>query len=152
MEWEFPEFNKYELSRTWLIVMAIIGAGLIIFSLITSNYLLLLIIAIFVLIYIIRHRREPKIMDCMIFEDGMQLGENTFYEWNDIDKFWIIYEPPEVKSLYLSFKIGLRPEMAISLENQNPVEIRGLLKQFIQEDLEKENESFSDGLSRMMKL
>ncbi|MCH7492666.1 hypothetical protein IID19_03715, partial [Patescibacteria group bacterium] len=62
------------------------------------------------------------------------------------------YEPPEVKNLYFDFKTGIRPSISISLESQNPVNIRKKLLEYLEEDTEKENESFSDGLSRMLKL
>ena len=49
-------------------------------------------------------------------------------------------------------KTGFRPSITISLENQNPIEIRNILLQYLLEDIDKENESFSDGLSRLMRL
>jgi len=152
VQWEFPEFNKYQISKTWYFIMGIIIIALITFCIFTQNYLFLLIIIIFITIFFLRVKREPHIVNLQIFEDGIQIGENTFYEWKDINKFWIIFEPPEIKNLYLDFKMGIRPSINISLQNQNPVEIRNLLLQYIQEDLEKENESFSDGLSKLMKL
>lgn len=152
VQWEFSEFKKYEISRLWYIVMGLIFIGLIFFSIVTQNYLFLIIIALFIVIYIIRHMRHPNTLDLIIFEDGVQIGDNSFYEWKEIKTFWIIYEPPEVKNLYFEFQTGLRPSIAITLKNQNPIEIRNLLKEYIQEDLDKENESFSDGLSRLMKL
>jgi len=152
VQWEFTEFSKYKISRVWYIVMGLIFIGLILFSIFTQNYLFLIIITLFIIIYAIRHQRHPNTLNFIIFEDGVQIGDNSFYEWKEIKTFWIIYEPPEVKNLYFEFQIGLRPSIAITLEDQNPIEIRNLLKEYIQEDLDKENESFSDGLARLMKL
>lgn len=152
VQWEFSEFSKYDSSRVWYIVMGLIFIGLILYSIFTQNYLFLIIITLFIIIYIIRHRLHPNTLNFIIFEDGVQIGDNSFYQWKEIKNFWIIYEPPEVKNLYFEFQTGLRPSIAITLEDQNPIEIRNLLKEYIQEDLDKENESFSDGLSRLMKL
>ena len=48
--------------------------------------------------------------------------------------------------------MGFRPSVTISLENQNPLEIRQILLEYLTEDVDKENESVSDGVSRLMKL
>ena len=41
--------------------------------------------------------------------------------------FFIIYQPPEVKSLYFEFKALTKPRLVIPLKDQNPVEIRKTL-------------------------
>jgi len=150
--WKFPEFIKHKKTKGWYVGAIIIICGLAIFAIFTQSYLFLLIIIIFIIIYIIRGRREPMLLDIEITEDGVGLGQNSFYEWKEIKNFWIIYEPPEVKNLYFDFKAGIRPSISIFLENQNPINIRKILLEYLPEDTDKENESFSDGLGRMLKL
>ena len=150
--WDFPEFQKYKRTKTWYVLMIILVATLAIFAITTQNYLFLVIIGLFVIISFMRSRREPAIINLEIFEDGIGIGQQNFYEWKDIKSFWIVYEPPKVKNLYLDFKASLRASVTISLENQNPIKIRKILADYLVEDTEKENETFSDGLSRMLKL
>jgi len=150
--WKFPEFIKHKKTKTWYVWAVIVIAALAAFTIFTQNYLFLLIIVIFIIIYFMRTRREPALLDIKIAEDGVAIGEDDFYEWKQIKNFWIIYEPPEVKNLYFDFKAGLRPSISIFLENQNPLNIRKILIEYLPEDTSKENESFSDGLSRMLKL
>ena len=150
--WDFPEFQKYTRTITWYIVIGLILIGLIIYAINTEGYLFLGIIILYIIIYFLRAKRDPLILQIKIFEDGIQISDNTFYEWKDIKQFWIIYEPPGVKNLYLEFNSGFRPSITISLENQNPINIRNVLLQYLMEDTEKENESFSDGLSRLLRL
>lgn len=150
--WPFPEFKQYVRTKTWYIAAIIVLAGLALFGILTQNYLFVVLIAIFIVIYVMRARRQPVMLSCSIMEDGLGVGEETFYEWKDLKSFWIIYEPPEVKNLYFEFKSGLRPSITISLENQNPLKIRKILLEYLTEDTAKENESFSDGLGRVLKL
>lgn len=150
--WKFPEFIKYKKTNGWYTGAIIIICALAVFAILTPSYLFLLIIIIIITIYFIRSRREPILLDIAITEDGVKLGQNLFYEWKEIKNFWIIYEPPEVKNLYFDFKAGLRPSVSIFLENQNPLNIRKILLEYLPEDTDKENESFSDGLSRWLKL
>ena len=152
VSWDFPEFTKYTRTMLWYIIAGIVVIGLITFAILTEGYLFLGIIILYVIIYFLRAKRDPSILKIQILEDGIQISNNTFYEWKDIKLFWIIYEPPEVKNLYLDFKAGFRPSITISLENQNPLNIRNTLLQYLMEDTEKENESFSDGFSRLLKL
>lgn len=149
-EWTFPEFTKYKKTRGWYFGITIFLLVLVLVGIFTQSYLFLLIIALVILIYYIRSRREPATINFGITEDGLEVGE-AFYPYKNIKNFWIIYEPPEVKNLYVSFKV-LRPSLSIALLNQNPIKIRKILLNYLQEDLTKENESFADGLMRMLKL
>lgn len=149
--WEFPEFTAYERGPLWYITAIIVGIALIAFGIFTQNYLFIVLIILFAIIIYLRIQRKPQILTIAIHDRGITVGERSQYKWSDINSFWIIYEPPEVKNLYIDFK-GIRPDITVQLEDQNPLEIRKLLSQFIPEDIERENETFSDGFSRMFKL
>lgn len=151
LHWEFPEFVPYRRGFWWYVIAISITIGLVIFGLITHNYLFLVLILLFGLIIYLRGRRKPAQLEIAIRERGIQLGSRSFYRWSDIKSFWIIYEPPEVKMLYLEFK-GFRPSLSVFLQNQNPLEVRKILGKHLVEDVEKENESFSDGFGRMFKI
>lgn len=150
--WDFPEFQKYHRSKIWYLIMGLILIGLVAFAISTQGYLFLGIILLYIFIYYIRAKRDPLNLQIQIFEDGIQISDNTFYEWKEIKQFWIIYEPPEVKNLYLEFKTGFKPSITISLENQNPIQVRKILLEYLMEDTDQENESFSDGFSRLLRL
>jgi len=150
--WTFSEFKKYKKSAGWYFFAVILTGALLVFAFITGNYLFAIFIILVIIIYIMRLRREPRTVQINIVEDGLELGEDTFYPWKEIKNFWIIYEPPDVKNLYFDFNVALRPDLSVSLEDQNPLRIRKILLDYLAEDTDKENESFSDGMTRMMKL
>ncbi|MFH0805208.1 MAG: hypothetical protein V1916_03360 [Patescibacteria group bacterium] len=152
VSWEFPDIIQYRRSRNWYIITALVTLGMVVFAIFTQSYIFLVIIAILLAIYTLEARRNPITKSITISEDGVQFDEGTFHEWVDIKNFWIIYEPPEVKNLHFSFKATLRPSFAISLEDQNPVDVRKHLLQYIPEDTSREHESFIDGLTRFLKL
>ena len=152
VSWEFPEFKKPERTTSWYVLAFIVTVALLAFAFFTKSYLFGVVIILFGAVYYLRSRKNPALLRMAISEDGIKIGNKDFYRWQDIDKFWIVYEPPEVKNLYIDFKAGLRPSITIFLENQNPLNIRKILLQYITEDTEQENETFSDGFSRMLKL
>jgi len=151
-EWEFDEFPRHERTRLWYIVALIISGGLLLFAILSLNYLFAAIILIIGVIVIMQNRREPQRLTLNICEDGLAIGTNTFYEWKAIKNFWIVYEPPEVKNVYFDFKAGVRPSISLPLEKQNPLNIRKILLNYLPEAVDQENESFSDGLRRILKL
>lgn len=149
--WNFPEFQAYKRSITWYIIAALILIALFFIALRQKNYLFVVIIALITFIYLILNQRKPRMITFSITEDGLEVHE-TFYSYKDIKKFWIIYEPPEVKKLYFDFQSGARPILSIPLESQNPLKVRDILIKYVKEDLERDEELLSDALLRSLKL
>jgi len=149
--WAFPEFVRQERSLAWYAVMSIIGIALIIYAIVAGNYLFALIIVLIAFIILIYNIKEPMKINFQITEDGIMLA-SRFYEFKDINNFWIIYEPPAVKTLYFEFKSVLRPKLSVPLAGENPLGIREILLARLPEDLEKESESNTDALEKLLKL
>ena len=150
-KWHFPEFEKMERSAYWYIILIIIAVGLLIFSLTESNFLFAVIIVMVVIIILLYQRKESLELDIKITEAGLQIGEK-FYAYKDLEKFFIIYEPPEISTLYIEFKSNLKPRLSIPLQDQNPVKVRNTLLLFLEEDIYREEEPTSDSLTRWLKL
>ncbi len=131
--------------------MGIFLSLLLLWALYTLNILFAVIIILFVGIIYSQTKKPPIEVEIKIFEDGIRIG-NRFYKYKEINKFWLIYEPPTVKNLYLEFKNKLRPVLPIPLEKQNPIKIRQILLKYIDEDLEKDEEPFSEIIGRRLKI
>lgn len=149
--WAFPEFKQHEHSRKWWIWFIVIDLALLLFALFTTNFLFALIIVIITGIIIFREYHGAEEVTCSIADDGIGVNDRL-YEWREIENFWFAYEPPEVKELYFKFKSFFSPSLTIPLQEENPIEIRKFLSQYIEEDLEKEGEPTSDALGRVLKL
>lgn len=150
-EWEFTEYVKYERSLAWYIGLGIIEVVVIIYSILSKNFLFALIAILVGLILVLHSKREPAELNCQIFEDGIQVGQK-FYEWNDIKTFRLVYLPPEIKLLYIDLKSVFMPDFSVPLNNQNPLEIRQILKTYLVEDLEKQYETLTDRMNRWLRL
>lgn len=148
--WEFPEYNVYDRSPNWFFTAIGVGAFLVFYAVFTQNFLFAMIIILSALILFFQIYRSPRSVVFGVLPHGLAVGD-SFYKYQDINKFWIIYEPPHVKKLYLDFKSNLKPHLVIPLENQDPLRVRKVLKRFLQEDLEVK-ESFTDYLSRIFKI
>ncbi len=149
--WSFPEFKQPERGRAWYVWVIIISLSALTWSIITANYLFTLIIILVGIIFIFQNKKTPGKIECQIKEEGVEVGR-SFYAFEDIKNFWIVYRPPEIKVLYFDFKGMMKPTLPVSLENQNPLEVREILKKYIEEDLEKEEEPSADSITRTLKL
>ena len=148
--WKFFEFFQHQREKNWYIWFGLIVALLLLYSILTANLLFGLITIISALI-ILMFQRSTNEVEFQITEDGI-LVNKKFYDYKIIKNFYIIYEPPEVKILYFELKGFFSPRIPVSLENQDPVKIREVLQQYLEEDLDRDNEPISDQTSRMLKL
>ncbi|MFB6226202.1 MAG: hypothetical protein ABEJ02_02525 [Candidatus Paceibacteria bacterium] len=150
-EWEIPEYNKHERGPTWIITMSIIGLGLIGFGIYTGNFLFALIIMLLGIIIFLQHNQDPMEIPFAVTEMGIVMG-NKFYPYKELDAFFIVYEPPKIKKLYFEIDSQIKPLLKVPLEDEDPNQIRQTLRNYIPEDLEKEEEPFGDFLAREWKL
>ncbi len=151
MSWKFSEFTTPHRGRWWYVVAVLIGGGLFFASLFSGGYLFALILILFTVIYVLHHFHEPLPMHFALTDLGIVIG-NRLYEYTDIEKFWIIYHPPEVKNLYIELKSLFHPHVTIPLEKENPLRVREHLRQFVVEDLEQDQEPFIDTCTRWLKI
>ncbi len=149
-QWDFPESHQYQRPRSWYIWLGIISAGLIFYAFYTFNFLFALFIFLADIIFISVNKKN-NIIKFSIAEDGLEIGKN-FYHFKELEKFWLIYEPPVTKKLNFEFKNKFKPKLSISLENQNPLKIRTILLKYLTEDLEQENESLGEEIEKWLKL
>ena len=151
LKWSFPEYEKHERNLSWYIISLSIGVFLFLYSIYTSNFIFAIIIILAGVILINSLKGEPKNIDFSITDKGILLGRN-FYEYDNLVKFWIIYKAPQVKKLYFEVDNIFHTQLIVPIENVSPLELRDLLSQYLEEDVDKENEPLSEALGRMLKI
>lgn len=150
-EWRITEYERYDRSNRWYIVISVIGVVLVLYGLWDSNFLFSLIIMLAAIILFLWSHQEPTAVVFQITTTGIVVG-NRLYPYNELENFYIVYEPPEVKMLFISPKSTFRPTLRIPLDDQNPLQIRQTLRQFLAEDIDKEEEPASETAARRWKL
>jgi len=148
--WSFSEFPQHSRSRRWYLGAAVLIVLMLIFSVVSRNILFTNIVILTALLLILFHRSN-NVITFKITEDGI-LVNDRFFEYESLKNFFIIYQPPTVKTLYFEPKSFFNPRIPISLENQNPVQVREVLMRFLPEDIEREHEPVSDQIARLFKL
>ncbi len=151
ISWNFPEYTTPERTKSWYIFAILFFIALLLYSVFTANFLFGLIIIMLVIIMFILHNKEPLEINFEITKDGIKIDDQK-YDFSSIENFWLIYDPPQVKNLYFKFKSTFKPTLIIPLLNQNPLKTREILKEYLLEDLDKESESTTEALARVLKL
>jgi len=152
ISWATTQYPEYNRGRLWYAIAIILGLAAIVWALITTNFLFAIIIIIFAIIIALGSLQKPGVLNVEITETGLALND-AFLPYEDVDRFAIIYNPPINNHLYLAFKKGMRPQFGISLEDQDPLEIRDILiKCNLNEDVEWTEEPGSDTIGRILKL
>jgi len=151
ISWSFPEFVVPERSRNWYIVAILIGVLFLLYAVLTANFLFGLIIIISALIMFLQAHKEAAQVEFAILENGVVVGDK-FFDFKSLKNFYLIYEPPRIKNLYLEFDSWWRPRLTIPLEDINPVKVRQILLKFLSEDLTKQTEPLSEALNKKLKI
>ena len=93
--------------------------------------------------------KKPTISKVVVNQAGVIIDGHS-YHYKELKSFWLDYNPSGLKELSLEAKKWYMPYVKISIENQNPVELRSLMINFI---TEKEHEkSLVDLISRKIGL
>jgi len=150
-QWTIQEYEQHARGATWHVVMISAALILVLYGLFTDNFLFSLIIILAAIILFLQSHQEAPQVPFAITELGVAIG-GKFYQYTELAGFYLIYNPPEVKTLYIDTKSAVRPMLRIPLLDQNPIEVRDSLRQFLTEDVEKEEEPRGDLLARRWKI
>lgn len=150
-QWTVKEFEKHHRPPAWYIVMGTFLALFVLFGVFSGNFLFSLVIVLAAIILFIQGKQDPIDVSFAITTLGVIVG-NRFYPYTELIDFYIVYEPPEVKMLFLETRSPVRPLLRVPLNENNPIQVRRTLRQYLQENLEKEEEPAADAFARRWRL
>lgn len=149
--WGVNEYEKHDRPKRWYVIAGIIGVALLLYAVISGNYLFALVVVLFGIILFLQDVQAPLEVSVALTDTGVIIG-SKFYPFSEFKNYWIIYNPPEVKNLYLATNSLIKHRLQIPLLENDPRPIRDFLNQFVVEDLEQEEEPLSDRLGRLFKI
>lgn len=147
MSWQAREYHQYELDPYKMGVLVLVAIALIIYAVVTANYLFALIVIMVMVVLQIFGKKEPTTINVSMNKEGIEVGDKVFTFEDDLKSFWVLYNPPNVKTLNFDRQQAILPNIAVQLEEQNPLKIREMLLRYLPEDMEKE-EHFSERMAR----
>ncbi|OGH71152.1 MAG: hypothetical protein A2921_01705 [Candidatus Magasanikbacteria bacterium RIFCSPLOWO2_01_FULL_43_20b] len=149
-EWTILEYEKHARGMLWYVLAAVLGLALVLYGVFTGNFLFSLIVILAAIILFLQSHQEPRQIPFQITDLGVIVG-TRFYPYAEFENFYIVYNPPEVKTLFLDTKNTLQPILRIPLLDMNPIEVKHSLREYLSEDIEKE-EPLTDRAARNWKI
>ena len=149
IQWEAPSFyyNPQKKYPALVVIGLLCGAGAMLFYHLDTLTAIFLIL--FSLVLILYTNKKPTISKVVVSHAGVTIDDSAYY-YKDLKSFWLDYSPNGPKELSLESRKWYMPYVKVSIENQNPVEIRSLMINFV---AEREHEkSLIDLISRKMGL
>ncbi len=149
LAWKAPEFINHPKGKRWFLTAGITTLALIAYALYTNSATMAIVFIILAGVYYLTHNQEAKIIDVEIRELGIFV-DNTFYSYNTIESFWVVYDPRYVRALNLKLT-NKKSKITIQLNNQDPAEVRRVLSEEIPE-MKGVQEGLADNLIRLLRL
>ncbi|HBK34076.1 TPA: hypothetical protein DEP34_00470 [Candidatus Uhrbacteria bacterium] len=151
LHWEIDEYPRHTRSRLWFILVIGVGTALLLYAFLTANLTFAVVLLMIGIIMLISVVKEPSRLDIIITNTGLIVGD-TYYDYPAIKDFSVVYDPPDVKYLYVDFRSTWQPLVSIPLEDVDPNQVRAHLLPYCAENLERMEEGLTDVLRRMYKL
>ena len=150
LSWQAPSHVQLPRSAGWYIAFSVVSLGLLFYAAYTHSLLTFITFILIIGVVLLLSGQAPRATTYKVTKTGIAVG-NTLYPFKVIKKFWIIYNPPTTKTLNFETSAYVNNKIALQLGNQDPVQLKLVLSQYLTEDLEAE-ESITEALARKLKI
>jgi hypothetical protein len=147
LHWRAPEYEKYERGKKWYLYVALVLLAIIGYAVYTDSPIMAITFVLIGVVGYIFLNRDPQTIDFAVTGDGIIAGREM-YDFDAIKSFWIFYEPHDIKVVSLHTKSILMPFVHIPIHDEDPVEIRRVLLEYIPEA--KQDPSLVDTFERLI--
>ncbi|MBI2609827.1 hypothetical protein HYW53_01465 [Candidatus Giovannonibacteria bacterium] len=146
--WEAPEFEYHEKRSDWYWAVGIVTIAFFAVAIILQNFLFAILILLAGLSFSMYGAKRPRVISFAITSRGLKIGK-VLYPFDNLKSFWLNYDPPHVKELYIISKKVFMPQISIPLGNANPNQIREHLLKFLEE--KEIHEPLSETIARFFR-
>lgn len=149
IKWTAPEFIHYPKSIWWFVAVGGVGATFVSFFAFQKEFLVSLLFLLLTILVLFFSKTRPRTLEIQIDGIGVKINELKL-SYQQIKSFWIVYEPPEVKTLNFETTAYLNRFFTLQLQQEDPVRLREFLLKYLPEDLER-GEQFADQIGRKLR-
>jgi hypothetical protein len=150
LTWKADSHDQPQRSLAWYIGFGLVSGGLIIFGIYTHSILTIITFCVIIVALLVFLSQSPRTITYKATKTGLVSG-NTVYPYKIIKIFWIVYNPPTIKTINFETTAYLNNQISFQLGSQNPIELKWFLSQYLPEDLDR-TESFTETLARSLKI
>jgi hypothetical protein len=145
--WQAPEHEIFEKDKRWYAYAGLFLAVIIAYAVIINSPVMAITFILIGAVGYMTLQREPRIVNFSIVADGI-VANRRLYDFDNIESFWIFYEPGQIKVISLHIRSKFLPYLHIPIGEADPNVIREMLLENIQE--EKHEHSIVDIFERII--
>ncbi|MBI4049731.1 MAG: hypothetical protein HY395_02880 [Candidatus Doudnabacteria bacterium] len=149
ISWQAPEFTAHQKTLQWYVTFGVISLLLLAFAVFTGSFITITTFILGIAIAYFFATKQPQNTTYTMSGLGIGINHNTI-PYKNIRKFWIIYKPPQTKTLNFETTAYLNNTVSLELGDQDPVAVKLFLKRYLPEDLDMD-ETITDILARKAK-
>ncbi|MFB6212689.1 MAG: hypothetical protein ABEI53_02670 [Candidatus Magasanikbacteria bacterium] len=133
LTWEAPEYQHFQKGFGWYAITILSTLTLLIFAFLRGNFFFAVFIVFAGAVVLFLGNKEPRVLQFEIDEEGIKIGNDMSYDYDDLEGFDIIEHPHKRNELILERNSTIDP----------------LIKMPLKEDIEKEvQEKLNNHLER----
>ncbi len=145
--WQAPEFEVYEKSKRWYVLAGLFLLSIIVYAMLTNGPIMAITFILVGILGYVHLQQDPRTVDFAITTEGI-VADKDIYLYENIQSFWIFYEPDQQELISLHTKASVLPFIHIPLGDEDPVHIRELLLANIPEI--KQEPSLIDNIEKLL--
>ncbi|MDD3480883.1 MAG: hypothetical protein PHW75_01500 [Patescibacteria group bacterium] len=147
-EWSAPNFSKSDKTTRWYLIASVIIIAIIGYSAWQRDWFVIgITIVVSAILFWYVHSVTPHDVSYRLTPMGIYT-DDRFYPFSEMHSFWMVYNQ-NVKNLYVALQKKYLPTLVLSLEDIDPVILKGYLVKKIPEQ-EDRGESTVDKISRII--
>lgn len=133
ISWQAREYEKEEKNIFVLYGILFLLTLMVIYGIASESPIMAITFILIGVVLYLRFQKESPLLNITIDFDGVHVNREV-YPYENIQSFWIFYEPGERKVISLHTNADLTPYVHIPIGSENPVKIRETLEKLVPEE------------------
>jgi len=133
ISWRAAEFQYVRKGPLWYLIVSLAILFLLIFAFSQKNFFFAFFIIVAGVIIFYFGNRRPRVFDFEVNETGIKIGKSTFYNYNEIEGFFIYEKPQQLNELILKRKTMINPYIRIPIDHKYSEKVKDFLAQKLKE-------------------
>lgn len=133
LRWIAPAAYRHGSTIAPYVVAALLGIGAVLIGIFQRDVTTAILFGFLGVMTVVHVRRPVPLVEIELSPLSIKVSDQT-YRYEEIKSFWVHYEPEfGIRELSLHLKKWYQPYAKIQIEDQDPVQIRAILLEFIPE-------------------
>ncbi len=145
--WEAPEFIRYKKTKTWFLIMFLIGITLgTVFGL-QHQWSSVAVVVVALIAFTTLSNAKPRKLKCALYQEGIVI-EDKVYGFNQFKSFWM--EPSDIPKAKLQLLGRFAGQVSLPIVGIDPEQVRLFLGKHLPEEGNK-GPDLVDEINRIMR-